>query len=141
MRHLKDNRKLNRSSSHRRCLLANMLKSLIVNGRIKTTLPKAKLLRRYADRMITLAKRNTLASRRRAIAQLMIRFNQLSARQARAAKGGETSFFNDDRLAINKLFGELGPRFSSREGGYTRITKYRQRVGDNSQTCIIEYLE
>lgn len=140
MRHLKDRRKLNRSSSHRRCLFANMLKSLIVHERMETTLPKAKLLRRYAERMITLAKKNTLASRRRAIAQLMIRFNPLTARQARAAKEGDKSSYNDDRVVIGKLFEELGTRFSSRDGGYTRITRNRKRVGDNSQTCIIEYL-
>lgn len=141
MRHLKDRRKLNRTTSHRRCLMANMLKSLIINGRIETTIPKAKLLRRYADRMITLAKKNTLACRRRAIGQLMIRFNALTPKQARAAKGGDISAYNDDRLVIEKLFGELGPRFISREGGYTRITKGNHRVGDNAQKCIIEYIE
>jgi large subunit ribosomal protein L17 len=75
MRHLKDTCKLNRTSSHRRCLFANMLKSLIEHGRIETTIPKAKALRRYADRMVTLAKENTLASKRRAIAELMVRYN------------------------------------------------------------------
>lgn len=140
MRHLKDRRKLNRTTSHRRCLMANMLKSLILNERIETTVPKAKLLRRYADRMITLAKKNTLASRRRAIGQMMIRFNSLTPKQARAAKGGDTSSYNDDRRVIDKLFGDLGPRFSARDGGYTRVIKSDRRVGDNAQTCIIEYL-
>lgn len=141
MRHLKDRRKLNRTTSHRRCLMANMLKSLILNERIETTVPKAKLLRRYADRMITLAKKNTLASRRRAIGQMMIRFNSLTPKQARAAKGGDTSSYNDDRRVIDKLFGDLGPRFSARDGGYTRVIKSDRRVGDNAQTCIIEYLD
>ncbi len=68
MRHLNNTCKLNRTSSHRRCMFANMLKSLITHERIETTLPKAKALRRYADRMITLAKKNTLTSRRQAIA-------------------------------------------------------------------------
>ncbi|NGX41752.1 MAG: 50S ribosomal protein L17 [Chlamydiae bacterium] len=141
MRHLKDKHKLNRTSSHRRCLMANMLKSLIINGRIKTTLPKAKLLRRYADRMITLAKSNTLASRRRAISQMMIRFNPLTTKDARSAREGNTISYNDDRFTINKLFDELGPRFASRKGGYTRIIRNTKRVGDNAQTCFIEYLE
>lgn len=140
MRHLKDRRKLNRTTSHRRCLMANMLKSLIINEKIETTVPKAKLLRRYADRMITLSKKNTLASRRRAIAQLMIRFNALTPKQARAAKNGDISAYNDDRLVIEKLFSELGQRFSTRNGGYTRIIKGDHRVGDNAQKCIIEYV-
>jgi len=141
MRHLKDRRKLNRTSSHRRCLMANMLKSLIMNGRIETTIPKAKLLRRYADRMITLAKKNSLASRRRAISQMMIRFNSLTPKEARAAKNGNTSAYNDDRLVIEKLFNELGPRFTKRNGGYTRVLRSDRRVGDNAQKCIIEFLE
>lgn len=141
MRHLKDRRKLNRTTSHRRCLMANMLKSLILNERIQTTVPKAKLLRRYADRMITLAKKNTLASRRRAIGQMMIRFNSLTPKQARAAKNGDISSYNDDRHVIDKLFGELGPRFATRDGGYTRVITSDRRVGDNAQTCIIEYLD
>lgn len=141
MRHLKDRRKLNRTSSHRRCLMANMLKSLIINDRIETTVPKAKLLRRYADRMITLAKKNTLASRRRAVSQMMIRFNSLTPKEARAAKNGDTSSYNDDRLVIEKLFTVLGPRFDKRQGGYTRVLKSDRRVGDNAQKCIIEFLE
>lgn len=141
MRHLKDRRKLGRTTSHRRCLMANMLKALIMEGRIETTVPKAKLLRRYADKMITLAKMNTLASRRRAIGKMMIRFNKLNPKEARAAREGDTSSYNDDRKVMGKLFEELGPRFVAREGGYTRIVKNRRRVGDNAQVCIIEYLE
>ncbi len=141
MRHRKSKCKLNRTASHRRCLFANMLKSLIDNGRIETTVPKAKELRRYADRMVTLAKKNTLASRRRAIQQMMIRFNPLTSKEARAARNGDTGAYNTDRKVIGKLFGDLADRFSSREGGYTRIIKNRRRIGDNSQTCIIEYLE
>jgi len=140
MRHLKDTCKLNRTSSHRRCMFANMLKSLVDNERIETTVPKAKALRRYADKLITLAKKNTLASRRRAIAELMIRFNSLTDKEQRAAKAGDTSAYNTDRKVIDKLFGVLGVRFSSRNGGYTRIIKSARRVGDNAQKCIIEYL-
>ncbi len=141
MRHLKDTCKLNRTSSHRRCMFANMLKSLITNERIETTLPKAKALRRYADQMITLAKRNTLATRRRAIAEMMIRFNSLTDKEERAARSGDLTAYNDDRLVIDKLFGDLGPRFANRNGGYTRILKNRRRVGDNALTCYIEYLK
>jgi large subunit ribosomal protein L17 len=117
-----------------------MLKSLIANGRIETTVPKAKALRRYADRMITLAKKNTLAARREAISQMMIRYNTLTEKEKRAARGGDTSSYNDDRTVIDTLFGDLGARFASRNGGYTRIIKSRRRVGDNAQTCVIEYL-
>jgi len=121
-------------------MFANMLKSLIENERIETTVPKAKALRRYADRMITLAKKNTLASRRQAIGQMMIRFNPLTDKEARAARAGDKSAYNTDRQVIEKLFGTLGTRFATRNGGYTRIIKSRRRVGDNAQTCVIEYL-
>lgn len=140
MRHLKNTCKLNRTSSHRRCMFANMLKSLIQYGRIETTLPKAKALQRHADHMITLAKENTLASRRRAIADLMIQFNSLTEQEKRAARNGDTSGYNADRQVIQHLFSELGPRFTSRKGGYTRIIKSARRVGDNAQSCFIEYL-
>lgn len=140
MRHGKNTIKLGRTTSHRRCLFANMLKSLIEHERIETTVPKAKALRRYADRMITLAKKNTLASRRQAIAKLMIRFNPLTEKEKRAARGGDTSSYNGDRKVITKLFSDLGVRFAARNGGYTRIIKSDRRVGDNAQNCIIEYL-
>lgn len=141
MRHLKDKKKLNRTSSHRRCLMANMLKSLIQNERIETTEAKAKVLRRYADKMITLAKKDDLAARRRAKAALMIRYNQINSKQMRQAKNGDTSAYNDDRQVLDKLFGELGKRFSERQGGYTRIIKYANRVGDNAPKVLIEYIE
>ena len=140
MRHLKDTCKLNRTSSHRRCMFANMLKSLIMNERIETTVPKAKALRRYADQMITLAKKNSLASRRQAISELMIRYNALTPKEARSARGGDKSAYNLDRHVLDKLFGELGGRFTTRNGGYTRIIKSKNRVGDNAKTCVIEYL-
>ena len=140
MRHLKNTCKLNRTSSHRRCMFANMLKSLVTHERIETTIPKAKALRRYADKLITLAKKNSLAARRQAIGEMMIRFNQLTDKEERAARNGNTSAYNDDRKVIQKLFGTLGVRFAARNGGYTRIIKNRHRIGDNAQTCIIEYL-
>ena len=141
MRHAKRSAKLGRTSSHRRCLFANMLKSLIFHEKIVTTVAKAKELRRFADQMVTLAKENTLASRRRAIAELMIRFNALTPKEARQAKGGDTSSYNIDRNVIGKLFDVLGPRFINRQGGYTRITRLPlARVGDSADTCVIEYL-
>lgn len=141
MRHRKKTCKLNRTASHRRCLFANMLKELIDKGRISTTLGKAKFLRSYADRMVTLAKKNSLASRRQAISELMIRYNTLTPKDQRAVKGGDTSSYNTDRRVIDTLFGQIGPRFTTREGGYTRIIKTATRIGDNAQTCIIEYLD
>ena len=140
MRHQKNTVKLGRNSSHRRCLFANMLKSLIVKGRIVTTLAKAKALKSYADKMITLAKKNTLASRRQAVQKLMIRYNSLTPKQTRSAKDGNKQVYNDDRTVIDVLFDTLRSRFETRQGGYTRIVKHQNRVGDNAQTCIIEYL-
>lgn len=141
MRHRKNTIKLGKTSSHRRCMFANMLKSLIEHERIETTITKAKILKRYADKMITLAKQNNLAARRRVTADLMIRYNTLSEKEKRAARAGDTSSYNTDRQVVNKLFSELGTRFTTRQGGYTRIIRKDRRVGDNAQTCIIEYLE
>lgn len=141
MRHRKNTFKIGRTGSHKRCLMANMLKSLIENERIETTVTKAKELRRHADRMITLAKKNTLASRRTAISRLMISFNPLTSKEARQAKEGDTSSYNIDRIVVAKLFDTLGKRFVDRQGGYTRIIKAaKRRVGDNAETCVIEYL-
>lgn len=137
MRHRKDRAKLGRTGSHKRCLIANMLKSLVEQERIETTTAKAKVLRRYADRLITLAKKNTLASRRAAISKLMIRYNALSSKEAR---GGSTAHYNNDRKVIGKLFETLGPRFIDRQGGYTRLIKGNTRVGDNAEITIIEFL-
>jgi len=140
MRHKHKTFKLGRTSSHRRCMMANMLKSLIHHGRLTTTVAKAKHLRSYADKMITLAKKNTLAARRQAIADLMIRFNRLTPKEARRARSGDKSAYNADREVIDILFNDLAERYSNRQGGYTRIIKSGQRTGDNAQTCIIEYL-
>lgn len=140
MRHRKHTFKLGRTSTHNRCMISNMLKSLIDNERIVTTVAKAKELRRHADKMVTLAKKNTLASRRLAIGKLMITFNELSTKEARDAKGGNKNSYNTDRTVIAKLFDTLGPRFASREGGYTRIIRMENRIGDNAERCLIEYL-
>ncbi len=146
MRHGKHTFKIGRTSSHRRCLIANMLKSLVENDRIITTVTKAKELRRHADHLITLAKENTLASRRNAIAELMITYNTLTPKEAREIKKSESQekakelYYNTDRKVMNKLFGELSARFVGRNGGYTRIVRVENRVGDNAPSCIIEYL-
>jgi large subunit ribosomal protein L17 len=140
MRHGKDTFKIGRTASHRRCMIANMLKALIEHGRIETTERKAKELRRHADHMVTLAKKNTLSSRRRAIAELMISYNTLSSKEARTAKKGEADHRNTDRKVVGKLFGELAQRFATRNGGFTRIIKKDFRIGDNAPSVYIEYL-
>lgn len=141
MRHAKRRAKLSRTTSHRRCLFANMLKSLIYHEKIVTTIPKAKELRRFADQMVTLAKQNTLASRRRAVGDLMIRYNTLTPKERRAAKTGNTSSYNVDRKVIEKLFDVLGPRFQDRHGGYTRIVRLAEaRIGDQGSQCSLEFL-
>ena len=141
MRHAKHTFKVGRTGSHRRCMLANMLKSLIENERICTTVTKAKELRRHADHLITLAKRNTLASRRDAISQMHIVFNELTSKEARKVKAGNTGAYTRDRLVVGKLFGLLRERFLARNGGYTRIIRAEDRVGDSAPTCYIEYLK
>ncbi|MEZ5315465.1 MAG: 50S ribosomal protein L17 [Chlamydiales bacterium] len=140
MRHRKRNLKLGRTSSHNRCMIANMLKSLINKERIKTTLAKAKVMRRYADGIITLAKNNTLANRRAVISKLMVRHNRLTSKQARQMKEGSKTAQNVDRGIVSKLFDVLGPRFINRQGGYTRIIPMMNRVGDNAPICILEFL-
>jgi large subunit ribosomal protein L17 len=141
MRHRKRSERLGKTSSHREAMLANMTKALVMKESIETTLPKAKVLRRYADRAITLAKENTLSSRRSLVAKLRVRFNELTTKEARAAKNGDKSSFNDDRFVIEKLMNVLGPRFKERNGGYTRIIKTANRIGDDAQMCVIQYLD
>lgn len=160
MRHGKDTVKLGRTSSHRDSMFVNMLKSLIENGRISTTVAKAKELRRRADQMITIAKKSdtnvwlskhpgktevdakqaALAARREAIAALRICYNPLTVKEAKAAKGGDLSSYSRDRTVINTLFGELKNRFATRNGGYTRIIRTQDRIGDSAPTCLIEYI-
>lgn len=117
MRHNNALRKLNRSSSHRAAMFRNMSNSLLKHEIIKTTLPKAKELRRYVEPVITLAKIPTLANRRLA-------FNRLR-----------------DRDNVTKLFSELGPRYITRPGGYIRILKYGFRKGDNAPMALVELVD
>lgn len=140
MRHQKHTFKIGRGASHRRATVANLLKSLVTHGRLRTSLCKAKQLRRHADRLITLAKKNTLSARRRADALMMVRYNRLTSKDQREVKAGDLSSYNDDRTVIRTLFEDLGPRFEKRAGGYTRILRLGKRRGDNSLTCFIEYL-
>ena len=117
MRHGNGLRKLNRTSSHRLAMLRNMANSLLQHEAIKTTVPKAKELRRVIEPMITLAKVDSVANRRLA-------FNRLR-----------------DRDSVTKLFNDLGPRFKTRPGGYTRILKMGFRVGDNAPMALVELVE
>ncbi len=117
MRHGNGLRKLNRTSAHRLAMLQNMMNSLIEHEAIKTTVPKAKELRRVIEPMITLAKTDSLANRRLA-------FNRLRSRDS-----------------VTKLFNDLGPRFNARPGGYTRILKMGFRVGDNAPMAYVELVD
>ena len=141
MRHCKYTFKLGRNSSHRKALIANMLKALVEHGRIETTVTKAKEMRRYADRLITIAKKDTLASKREAASKLRLRYNTLSSKEKRAAKGGDTSAYNTDRTLLNKLYTDYAHRFKERQGGYTRVLKLDYtRTGDGSPRAILEFL-
>ena len=117
MRHRHGLRKLNRTSSHRLAMLRNMSVSLLRHEAIKTTLPKAKELRRVVEPLLTLGKKETLANKRLA-------FNRLR-----------------DREIVVKLFAELGPRYANRNGGYLRILKIGNRVGDNAPMAYVELLD
>ncbi len=141
MRHLKKTFKLGRNSSHRRCLIANMLKSLIIHERIETSIDKARCLKGNADKMITLAKKDSVFSRRRVKSKLMLRYNKLTSKEAREAKNKSEKHYNCDRKILKKLFLDLKNRFQDRNGGYTRIIKKETRLGDASLSCYIEYLK
>ena len=117
MRHRHGLRKLNRTSSHRLAMLRNMTNSLLTHEVIKTTLPKAKELRRVAEPLITLGKTATLSNRRLAFDRLR------------------------DREVVTKLFAELGPRYATRPGGYLRILKFGFRIGDNAPMAIVELMD
>ncbi|MDG4550566.1 MAG: 50S ribosomal protein L17 [Candidatus Contendobacter sp.] len=117
MRHRNAGRKLNRTSSHRKAMLSNMAASLFTHELIRTTLPKAKELRRVAEPLITLSKKDSVARRRLAFARLR------------------------DREVVTKLFNELGPRYQVRPGGYLRILKCGFRHGDNAPMAYVELVD
>ena len=117
MRHRNSGRQLNRNSTHRKAMFRNMAASLIEHELIKTTLPKAKELRRVAEPLITLAKEDSVAKRRLAFARLR------------------------DDAAVGKLFAELGPRYQARSGGYLRILKCGHRPGDKAPMAYVELVD
>ncbi|MBO6772784.1 MULTISPECIES: 50S ribosomal protein L17 [unclassified Thalassospira] len=117
MRHGMQGRKLNRTSSHRKAMFANMAVSLLTHEQIKTTLPKAKDLRPYVEKLITLGKRGDLHARRQAI-----------------------SILRDDKV-VAKLFGEIADRYKERSGGYTRVLKAGFRYGDAAPVAVIELVD
>jgi large subunit ribosomal protein L17 len=117
MRHLKSGRKLNRNSAHRKAMFRNMASSLFAHEIIKTTVPKAKELRRVAEPLITLAKEDSVAHRRQAFDRLR------------------------DRDVVTKLFNELGPRYADRPGGYLRIMKCGFRAGDKAPMAYVELVD
>ena len=117
MRHRKSGRHLNRNSSHRKAMFSNMANSLFEHEIIKTTLPKAKELRRVAEPLITMAKDDTVAKRRLAFARLR------------------------DKSSVGKLFNELGPRYKDRPGGYLRILKMGYRSGDQAPMAYVELVD
>ncbi len=117
MRHQNSGRKFNRTSSHRKAMFRNMSASLFKHELIRTTLPKAKELRRVAEPLITLGKTDSVANRRLAFARLR------------------------DKEAVGKLFTELGPRYTQRPGGYLRILKCGHRVGDNAPMAYVELVD
>ena len=117
MRHRHGLRKLNRTSSHRIAMLRNLANALIQHERIKTTLPKAKELRKVLEPLITLSKKPTVSNKRLVFSRLR------------------------DRVNVTKLFSELGPRFEKRPGGYTRILKYGFRSGDNAPMALMEFVD
>src|ERR1700748_1981205 len=117
MRHRNSGRQLSRNASHRHAMLRNMASSLLRHETIKTTVPKAKELRRVVEPLITLAKTDSVANRRLAFARLR------------------------DKVAVGKLFVELGPRYRERKGGYTRILKCGFRVGDSAPMAYVELVD
>lgn len=117
MRHRKSGRQLNRNSSHRKAMFSNMVSSIIKHELIKTTLPKAKELRGFAEPLITLAKKDSVANRRLAFARLR------------------------DKEAVAKLFNNLGPRYLDRTGGYLRVIKCGYRTGDDASMAYVELID
>lgn len=117
MRHGMSGRKLNRTSSHRKAMFANMAAALIKHEQISTTLPKAKELRPYVEKLITMGKKGDLASRRQAISVMR------------------------DKDQVEKLFAVLAPRYKERQGGYIRVLKAGFRYGDNAPMAIIEFVD
>jgi large subunit ribosomal protein L17 len=132
MRHLNAGRKLSRNASHRRALYRNLALALFRHERIITTVAKAKAVRPFVEKLITLAKKNTLHARRLVVARLG------TASKAEV----EPESDDNDQIILTKLFNEIGPRFADRPGGYTRIIKrHERRLGDAGPTAFLEMLK
>ena len=132
MRHLNAGRKLSRNASHRRALYRNLAMALFRHERIITTVAKAKAVRPFVEKLITLAKKNTLHSRRLVISRL--------GTPSKAEVDPESE--DNDQIILTKLFKEIGPRFANRPGGYTRIIKrHERRLGDAGPTAFLELLK
>lgn len=128
MRHKNLGRRLNLSTAHRRALFRNLATSLVLHGHVETTLPRAKELKRIADKLVTLGKKNSLHARRQAMKFLF------------AINRTETG--NAQKLtAVHKLFEEIAPRYTERTGGYTRVLRTRIRPGDKAQLAVIQFVE
>lgn len=128
MRHKKGLGKLNRDPSHRYGMLRNLATSLVLHDSIETTIARAKELKRVADKLVTLGKKDTLHSRRQAMAFL----RPINRKQAGNAQKW---------TAVHKLFTEIAPKFADRPGGYTRVIRTSKRDGDNAQLAIIQFVE
>ena len=135
MRHMKAGRRLGRTSSHRKAMYRNMVTSLVVHGRIRTTLAKAKELRKVADRMVTLSKAVTPAALDAAEGD---DFTKLRAKRVHNIRRAARTI--RDRDALNILFNELSTRYAERPGGYTRVLKAGFRPGDNAPMAVIEFV-
>ena len=136
MRHLKAGRQLGRNAEHRLALMRNLTMALIQHERIITTVEKAKEVRPFVEKLITLAKKGTIHARRLALARLG------PMGHARPMAHAEDEAKQDDRKIIKKLFDDIGPRFKDRAGGYTRIIKrHERRLGDAGKTAFIELLK
>ena len=129
MRHMIRGRQLSRDTEHRKALRRNLVQSLFEHGKVRTTLPKAKEVRAFAEKLITLARNNTLNNRRRAIAML----------NDRRLVDEEQEFTG--QTVIQKLFADVAPKFVGRNGGYTRIIHLEQRRGDAAQRAILEWVD
>ncbi len=136
MRHLKAGRQLGRNAEHRLALMRNLTMALIQHERIITTVEKAKEVRPFVEKLITLARKGTIHARRLALARLG------PMGHARPMANEEDEAKRDDRKIIKKLFDEIGPRFKDRPGGYTRIIKrHERRLGDGGRTAFLELLK
>ena len=138
MRHRNNKTRLNRTTAHKKALMRNLAKELIKHEAISTTKANAKELKKVFEPLVTLAKTDTLHARRLVLSKLGLHYNSLTPKEARQAKEGDKSMYNIDRIVMDKLFKDLGPRYKERPGGYTRIVLTSRRVGDAAETCFIE---